>query len=911
MAQASLESLFERFRQRGESSALAEVFDRTSPDLLRLALHLVREMDTAEDALQATFLTAIDRAASWDSARPLEPWLIGILVRQAAMARRRERRALEPWRVGEERSSDPADEAAFEELSERLGELLAGLPPMYGDVLRRNLQHGESPSEIARALERAPGTVRMQLYRGLELLRKALPTSYAAAALRTTSVRGLADVRAIVMAHAGRSMAPAQPAAPTSPVPSAPASAGPSPATSSTAVSTLAPLAGKLLSVVAAAALAGWAWHASRERPLEQPESLALNVSAGAPDIVERSQAVQRSAAAPPSIRDAPALSVLEVPRPAGPWLRGRVEFAVAPVAGRTRVWAKALARERELAATELSTWAGVDGRFELDVGPLLALQAARGGAYALDLGADHAHFLPARTRVEVTELTGAAATTATSERVLRLEPARVVSGVVLEHGSALNMARVAALRVEGGRPLGPALDEALCEADGSFALRVPPAQELFLVAASESGAIASARLGPAGSSTALQIQLESQPMLRGLARVGSDHAAGARVEFQALESQSALAACGVRLAFDGARLVRLQASTLVGADGAFEFRDVQSGPCQVRIANLASGAQLDPRLFPAQRLDLPQDLARPLELSVEASQARVRVGDRQRASLGEGARAWVLASPPADEEREIRPDVRGDFWVASLANSSVTLRGEYPGRESREETLQLGPAGSVSEIALELSSVASSGTASLNLRLTMPPLLPGEPEFDSATLELYPLDGQVAGEQARMETALNLPVANGELLASALPAGRWRARLLLGGAWRHWTSYLQPAEFELNLSAGSTHERALTLARGGRLRIDCRDERGAPLAARCTLQDLQGTTLAVHFIARETTGLRLHSDYLSGRGPCDVAPQLAPGLYDVTLEHGQRAGVRRRVQIEAGRTLELEVVLR
>src|SRR5262249_29337843 len=61
--------------------------------------------------------------------------------------------------------------------------------------------------EIARALERPPETVRSQLHRGLELLRKALPRGLAVPALALAATgafagRGLAAVRAAVHAQA-------------------------------------------------------------------------------------------------------------------------------------------------------------------------------------------------------------------------------------------------------------------------------------------------------------------------------------------------------------------------------------------------------------------------------------------------------------------------------------------------------------------------------------------------------------------------------------------------------------------------------------------------------------------------------------------------------------------------------------
>ena len=90
----SLETLFVRFRKRGDSEALARVFDAVAPELLRSGVHLVGDEAEAEDLVQATFLTAIERRESFDATRALRPWLVGILSNQARtlIARRRRHR---------------------------------------------------------------------------------------------------------------------------------------------------------------------------------------------------------------------------------------------------------------------------------------------------------------------------------------------------------------------------------------------------------------------------------------------------------------------------------------------------------------------------------------------------------------------------------------------------------------------------------------------------------------------------------------------------------------------------------------------------------------------------------------------------------------------------------------------------
>lgn len=71
----SLEWLFERFRRGGDPEALGRVFDATAPRLLQLAVHLVSDLAAAEDLVRTTFVTAIERASTFDQSRSLDAWL--------------------------------------------------------------------------------------------------------------------------------------------------------------------------------------------------------------------------------------------------------------------------------------------------------------------------------------------------------------------------------------------------------------------------------------------------------------------------------------------------------------------------------------------------------------------------------------------------------------------------------------------------------------------------------------------------------------------------------------------------------------------------------------------------------------------------------------------------------------------
>lgn len=208
MASSDLQDLFLRYRSHGDLRALAEVFDRVAPDLLRIARLLVSQRADAEDAVQETFVAAMQGASAFDAARRLEPWLVGILTNQAR-ALRRARRAGGDRDLAQQTSASPqplaaAQEAEFRHLVDRA---LRGVPPIYRDVLLPVLRDGEERRAIARRLGRAPGTVRMQVHRGLALLRRALPPGLVAGTVALTARPALARIRGRVLRSAGGHMA--------------------------------------------------------------------------------------------------------------------------------------------------------------------------------------------------------------------------------------------------------------------------------------------------------------------------------------------------------------------------------------------------------------------------------------------------------------------------------------------------------------------------------------------------------------------------------------------------------------------------------------------------------------------------------------------------------------------------------
>ena len=193
--------LWREFRRSGAPRALGELYDLVAPELLRVALHSTRDVVEAEDVLQATFVAAIERACGFDEARRVMPWLVGILGNEARRARTERRRQVDPTRLEEKLDAAPGADAERRELLALLDNAVARLPEEFRPVLVLRVRHGLGATQIAAALGRPSGTVRSQMQRGLELLRRTLPAGLAGglAVIGLAPTRGLAAIRGTLL----------------------------------------------------------------------------------------------------------------------------------------------------------------------------------------------------------------------------------------------------------------------------------------------------------------------------------------------------------------------------------------------------------------------------------------------------------------------------------------------------------------------------------------------------------------------------------------------------------------------------------------------------------------------------------------------------------------------------------------
>lgn len=204
-----IEAAFRSFRDHGDADAFAEVWDQSADRLHQIARRIAPDPGDAEEAIQRTFLAALEGAQSFQDGRALMPWLLAILRRQLAQVARERHRALRRVARDGRVPLDPSELAAKREFDQELTRAIERLPEHLRPVLRLRLWHGLAPRAIAETLERSPSTVRTQLARGLAQLRALLPKCLAAVALFGREAPSMAAARACVLRAAASCTSPA------------------------------------------------------------------------------------------------------------------------------------------------------------------------------------------------------------------------------------------------------------------------------------------------------------------------------------------------------------------------------------------------------------------------------------------------------------------------------------------------------------------------------------------------------------------------------------------------------------------------------------------------------------------------------------------------------------------------------
>ena len=156
--------------RRGDRDAFARLYENYAPVVHGLLLTRTRRTDVI-DLVHDVFVSALRRIASLETPESFGPWLCAIARNLAKDAHKKRRDVVE---LDEEvRAADARDDGDAEEAARALAAVRA-LPDAYRETLMLRLVEGLNGPEIAERTGLTPGSVRVNLCRGMKLLRERL-----------------------------------------------------------------------------------------------------------------------------------------------------------------------------------------------------------------------------------------------------------------------------------------------------------------------------------------------------------------------------------------------------------------------------------------------------------------------------------------------------------------------------------------------------------------------------------------------------------------------------------------------------------------------------------------------------------------------------------------------------------------
>ena len=178
MTAASSISLIARLKA-GDASAFDEVYTEYHERVYGFIVRMVKRPDIAEDMLQETWMRLASHGSRLRDDTEIGAWLFTVARNLC--------RSYHRWRVlDSERlyemtlsryrrsASSPYENAAANQLEQRLEQALGALPPRYREVLLLVVIERMSPTEAAAVLSVKPDTLRQRLARARSMIATSL-----------------------------------------------------------------------------------------------------------------------------------------------------------------------------------------------------------------------------------------------------------------------------------------------------------------------------------------------------------------------------------------------------------------------------------------------------------------------------------------------------------------------------------------------------------------------------------------------------------------------------------------------------------------------------------------------------------------------------------------------------------------
>jgi RNA polymerase sigma-70 factor (ECF subfamily) len=153
--------------RRGNRAAFGRIFERYAPMVHGLLLSRVRPHEV-DDLVQEVFVTALEKLDSLKDDAAVGAWLATIARNRATDVHRRRREESDAEAVPVSERASKVTEA------NRVLAIIKTLPEAYRETLVLRLVEGLSGPEIAEQVGLTPESVRVNLHRGMKLLKEKL-----------------------------------------------------------------------------------------------------------------------------------------------------------------------------------------------------------------------------------------------------------------------------------------------------------------------------------------------------------------------------------------------------------------------------------------------------------------------------------------------------------------------------------------------------------------------------------------------------------------------------------------------------------------------------------------------------------------------------------------------------------------
>ncbi len=179
------QELVERAK-KGDRAALAKLVNKYSDRIYNLALRILRRKEDAEDVLQETFLTVIEKLDKFDGRSSFFTWIYRIATNAALMRLRKKKVVFQELnddpdfqesiesRVFVDWSQDPSINVFDEEVKKKLDEAINKLSDIYRSVFVLRDIEGLSIKETSEILGITEENVKIRLRRARQFLRNYL-----------------------------------------------------------------------------------------------------------------------------------------------------------------------------------------------------------------------------------------------------------------------------------------------------------------------------------------------------------------------------------------------------------------------------------------------------------------------------------------------------------------------------------------------------------------------------------------------------------------------------------------------------------------------------------------------------------------------------------------------------------------